>query len=150
MFLTVIVLGPENPKEKLDVFLQPLIAELKELWEVGVQAYDIFKKKNFQLRAALIWTISDFHTYSMLSGWITVGRLACSYCMEDSNAFTLSRSRKQSWFDNHRKFLPQDHQFRKNKTSFIQKKNNGQGQEKDKNIERDKKFGDEESHRTGC
>ena len=27
---------PENPKEKLDVFLQPLIAELKELWEVGV------------------------------------------------------------------------------------------------------------------
>ena len=31
-------------------------------------------------------------------------------------------SRKQSWFDNHRKFLPQDHPFRKNKTSFIKNK----------------------------
>ena len=35
IFLTVIVPGPKNPKNKLDVFLQPLIAELKELWEVG-------------------------------------------------------------------------------------------------------------------
>ena len=42
--------------------------------------------------------------------------------MENSDAFTLSRSRKQSWFDNHRKFLPQDHPFRKNKTSFIKNK----------------------------
>ena len=30
MFLTVIIHGPKNPKEKLDVFLQPLIVELKE------------------------------------------------------------------------------------------------------------------------
>ena len=32
MFLIVLVPGPRNPKHKLDVFLQPLIAELKELW----------------------------------------------------------------------------------------------------------------------
>ena len=31
MFLTVIVPGLKNPKNKLDVFLQPLIAELKEI-----------------------------------------------------------------------------------------------------------------------
>lgn len=35
MFLTMLVSGPENPKVKLDVFLQPLIAELKHLWDVG-------------------------------------------------------------------------------------------------------------------
>ena len=32
MFLTAIVPGPGNPKQRLDVFLQPLIAELKALW----------------------------------------------------------------------------------------------------------------------
>ena len=122
IFLTVIVPGPENPKEKLNVFLQPLIEELKELWEVGVESYEIFMKQNFQLRVAFMWTISDFPAYSMLSGWTTIGRLSCPYCMEDSNAFTLSRSRKQSWFDNHHKFLPQDYPFRKNKTSFIKNK----------------------------
>ncbi|XP_052172131.1 uncharacterized protein LOC127788049 [Diospyros lotus] len=76
MFLTVLVPGPENPKAKLDVFLQPLIAELKHLWDVGVHAYDISLKQNFQLRAALMWTISDFPAYSMLSGYSTAGKLA--------------------------------------------------------------------------
>ncbi|XP_019197160.1 PREDICTED: uncharacterized protein LOC109191027 [Ipomoea nil] len=44
MFLTVLVPGPKNPKEKIDVFLQPLVMELNQLWEVGVQTYDISKK----------------------------------------------------------------------------------------------------------
>ena len=68
MFLTVIVPSPRNPKDKLDVYLQPLIYELKTLWEIGVETYDISRKQNFMLRAALLWTISDFPAYSMLSG----------------------------------------------------------------------------------
>ena len=44
MFLSVIVPGPKNPKDKLDVFLQPLIAELTQLWNVGVQTYDASTK----------------------------------------------------------------------------------------------------------
>ncbi|XP_052176681.1 uncharacterized protein LOC127790985 [Diospyros lotus] len=112
------VLGPENPKAKLDVFLQPLIAELKHLWDVGVPAYDISLKQNFQLRAALMWTISDFPAYSMLSGYSTAGKLACPYCTIHSDAFYLSKSRKISWFDNHRKFLHRDHPYRRNRYGF--------------------------------
>ena len=119
MFLTVIVPGPRNPKEKLDVFLQPLIAELKDLWDVGVQTYDSFSKQNFQMRASLLWTISDFPAYSMLSGWSTAGKLACPYCMDYSDAFTLTKGGKTSWFDNHRKFLSPDHPFRRNKKGFM-------------------------------
>ncbi|XP_049378019.1 uncharacterized protein LOC125842742 [Solanum stenotomum] len=70
------------------------------------------------MRAALMWTISDFPAYSMLSGWSTAGRLACTYCMENSDAFTLTNGGKQSWFDNHRKFLPLNHPYRKDKSSF--------------------------------
>ena len=118
MFLTVIVPGPKNPKNKLDVFLQPLIAELKEIWEVGVEKYDVSKKRNFQLRAALMWTISDFPAYSMLSSWGTAGKYVCPYCMEDSDAFSLTKGGKMSWFDNHRMFLPEDHLCRRNKRWF--------------------------------
>ena len=96
MFLTVLLLGPRNPKQKLDVFLQLLIAELKELWDVGILAYDISTKQNFQLRVALMWTISDFFGYAMLLGWSIAGRLACLYCMGHSEAFTFSKSGKQS------------------------------------------------------
>ncbi|XP_039123357.1 uncharacterized protein LOC120259972 [Dioscorea cayenensis subsp. rotundata] len=89
MFLTVIVPGPKNPKKKLDVYLQPLIAELKHLWDVGVQTYDVSKKQNFQMRAALMWTISDFPAFAMLSGWSTAGKKACPYCMDKSKSFSL-------------------------------------------------------------
>ena len=88
MFLTAIVLGPRNLKDKLDVYLQPLISELQALWEIGVETYDIYRNKNFMLREALLWTISDFSTYSMLYGWSTSSRLECS-CCKDSYAFTL-------------------------------------------------------------
>ncbi|XP_050207371.2 uncharacterized protein LOC126656796 [Mercurialis annua] len=118
MFLSVIIPGPNNPKENLDVFLQPLIAELKQLWVVGVNTYDISTKQNFQMRAGLMWTISDFPAYSMLSGWSTAGKLACPHCMSDSDAFQLTNGGKTSWFDNHRKFLPSGHPFRRNKKWF--------------------------------
>ncbi|XP_031131722.1 uncharacterized protein LOC116033108 [Ipomoea triloba] len=58
----------------------------------------------------------------MLSGWSTAGRLACPYCMDKSDAFTLKHSGKQSWFDNHRKFLLANHPFRKNKIAFFKNK----------------------------
>lgn len=118
MFLTVVIPGPKNPNEMIDVFLQPFIAELTHLWNVGVPTYDVSMKQNFQMRAALLWTISDFPAYSMLSGWSTAGRLACPHCMDSSDAFTLPLSRKQSWFDDHRKFLPGNHSWRRNKTNF--------------------------------
>ena len=69
-----------------------------------------------------MWTISDFSVYSMLSGWSTIGRTTCPYCMMESDAFTLTNSHKQSWFDNHRKFLPPGHSFRRNKTAFRENK----------------------------
>ncbi|XP_016456739.2 uncharacterized protein LOC107780687 [Nicotiana tabacum] len=119
MFLTVIVPGPTNPKQKIDVFLQPLIKELTLLWEEGVEAFDISKKQNFQLRAALMWTISDFPAYSMLSGWSTAGKLACPYCMEDAQSFRLRHGGKTTWFDSHRMFLDQHHPFRKDRKNFL-------------------------------
>ena len=68
MLLTVLIPGPRNPKDKLNVFLQPLIDELNQLWEVGVSTHDISLKQNFQMRAILMCTISDFSAYSMLVG----------------------------------------------------------------------------------
>ncbi|XP_050222330.1 uncharacterized protein LOC126672423 [Mercurialis annua] len=118
MFLTILVPGPRNPKNTTDIFLQPLIAELNQLWESGIRTYDIHKRQNFQMKAALMWTINDFPVYSMMSGWSTSGRLACPHFMEDTDAFTLNKNGKQSWFDCHRTFLPPGHRFHRNVTGF--------------------------------
>ncbi|XP_050222348.1 uncharacterized protein LOC126672441 [Mercurialis annua] len=122
MFLTILVPGPRNPKNTMDIFLQPLIAELNQLWESGIRTYDIHKRQNFQMKAALMWTINDFPAYSMMSGWSTSGRLACPHFMEDTDAFTLNKNGKQSWFDCHRTFLPPGHRFHRNVTGFSKRK----------------------------
>jgi len=70
-------LGPTNPTKKIDVYLQPLIDDLQKLWSEGVMTYDISTRENFVMRACLMWTINDFPTYAMLSGWGTKGKLAC-------------------------------------------------------------------------
>ncbi|XP_073102502.1 uncharacterized protein [Elaeis guineensis] len=69
--LSVLIDGPKGSGNKIDVYLQPLIEELNELWERGVLTYDASKKEMFQLHAALLWTISDFPAYANLSGWST-------------------------------------------------------------------------------
>lgn len=74
------------------------------------------------MKAALMWTIIDFPAYAILSGWSTAGHMACPYCMDDSDAFTLQKSGKQSWFDNHRKFLLATYPYRHNLTTFKKNK----------------------------
>jgi len=43
MFLSCLILGPRNPKTGIDVYLEPLIDDLKKLWS-GVETYDKGRK----------------------------------------------------------------------------------------------------------
>jgi hypothetical protein len=45
-----------------------------------------------------MWTINDFQAYKIISGWSMHGKLACSYCMENSKTFILTDSSKISFF----------------------------------------------------
>ncbi|KAH0728079.1 hypothetical protein KY284_003944 [Solanum tuberosum] len=86
----------------------------------GVETYDGSRKQTFQMRAALMWTINDFHAYAMLSGWSTKGKFACPFCNYGTNSHYLKHSRKMCYMD-HRVFLPMDHPWRSNKRSFNEK-----------------------------
>jgi hypothetical protein len=49
--MSMLIPGPRSPGMNTDVYLRPLISELKELWENGVQTWDAEVKKNFKLHA---------------------------------------------------------------------------------------------------
>ncbi|XP_058723125.1 uncharacterized protein LOC131594944 [Vicia villosa] len=115
--LSLIISGPKSPGNDIDVFLQPLIDDLKDLWNIGIETYDASMKQNFKLHAALLWTINDFPAYGMLSGWSTKGALACPCCNKDTSSCRLRYGLKQSYMG-HRRFLPINHIWRKNKSSF--------------------------------
>ena len=58
--LSLVTPGPKSPGIAIDVYLQPLVEELRELWDVGVEVYDASSKNVFQLRVALMWIVHDF------------------------------------------------------------------------------------------
>ena len=60
MFLSMVIPGPSSPGWNIDVCLRPLIDELTQLWSSGSLTFDISRKQNFVMRAALMWTINDF------------------------------------------------------------------------------------------
>ncbi|XP_060968400.1 uncharacterized protein LOC133035962 [Cannabis sativa] len=71
--LSLMISGPKQSGHDIDVNLAPLVDDLKELNEDGVDAYDGFKKEFFKLKVVLLWTVSDFPAYSNLSGLSTKG-----------------------------------------------------------------------------
>ncbi|XP_020085892.1 uncharacterized protein LOC109708518 [Ananas comosus] len=115
--ISLIIPGPKALGNDIDVYMAPLIEELTELWETGVETYDLSKKENFKMRAAILWTISDFPTYANLSGWSTKGKLACPCCNKDTASSWLRHGKKFCYMG-HRRFLPPGHKWREDKKLF--------------------------------
>ncbi|KAI9176295.1 hypothetical protein LWI28_000898 [Acer negundo] len=65
--MSLLIPGPSASGNDIDVYLQPLIDELKELCDNGLKTFDASTNQNFNMRASLLWTISDFSAYANLS-----------------------------------------------------------------------------------
>jgi len=74
--LSMIIPGKRAPGNDIDVYLQPLIEELKELWNTGIKTFDSYGSEVFDMHAAILWTISDFSSLGTLFGWNTHTGLA--------------------------------------------------------------------------
>ena len=96
-----------------DVYLEPLVQELLQLWE-GVPAFDIGKEvgdRRFVLRAMLLWTIHDFPGYGMVGGFSHQGFSACPWCGSNLGAEHSQELAKMT-FGGTRRWLPPDHRYR--------------------------------------
>ncbi|KAL6335840.1 hypothetical protein AAG906_040561 [Vitis piasezkii] len=110
-------IGSTTTGNDIDVYLAPLLDDLKMLWDVGVECYDVHQQEVFTLRAVLLWTINDFPAYGNLSGCVVKGYFACPICGEDTFSHRLKHGKKNS-YTGHRRFLPCNHPFRKQKKAF--------------------------------
>ena len=119
MILSMVIPGKDMPGNDVDVYLQPLIKELKELWFDGIETVDASTKQTFDMRAATMWTISDFPGLGNLSGWNTYTSSACPSCNYDGIGQHLLHGK--NCFIGHRRFLPLDHGFRQNIAHFDEK-----------------------------
>ncbi|KAG8485401.1 hypothetical protein CXB51_021699 [Gossypium anomalum] len=116
LILSMVIPGEKGPGNDIDVYMQPLIKELKQLW-TGVDAFDSSASESFTLRACLLWTINDFPAYANLSGWSTKGQVACLICAEKTESRWLQYGRKFCYMG-HRRWLSAEHPFRKQSREF--------------------------------
>ncbi|KAL0410499.1 UNVERIFIED_CONTAM: hypothetical protein Slati_3639600 [Sesamum latifolium] len=75
----MVIPGPLNPKRLIDVYLEPLIEELQNLWHVSVLTRNNVKDEIFTMRVALMWTLYDLPAYGMASGWSTASVIGCPF-----------------------------------------------------------------------
>ncbi|KAL6348147.1 hypothetical protein AAG906_039595 [Vitis piasezkii] len=99
--LSLLIPSPTHWND-IDIYLQPLIDELNDLWDVGVQTYDASTKQNFVC-------VQLYYGPSMIFLHMQIFR--------DCSSFRLQNGRKCCYMG-HRRFLPIDHRFRRDKKSF--------------------------------
>jgi hypothetical protein len=81
--LSLVIPGPSSPEMNIDVYLQPRISELQELWNVGVRTFDVSMKNYFVLRAALIGQLmTSLLMQICLAGLLGVKRYVPSVCIQ--------------------------------------------------------------------
>ncbi|XP_042472278.1 uncharacterized protein LOC122054932 [Zingiber officinale] len=96
IILSTLIPGPKEPGNDIDIYLRPLLTQLKDLWENGIATFDAF---------------SDFPGLGCLSGWNTYAKNACPTCVDNTNAVYLKHGKKWS-FRGHHRFLPPDSEMR--------------------------------------
>ncbi|XP_062006028.1 uncharacterized protein LOC133723227 [Rosa rugosa] len=85
------------PGNDINIYLEPLIDDLRTLWDGVNDVYDAHTKEYFTLRAVLLWTIHDFPAYGNLSECTTKGYKACPICGDKTFAIHLAHYRKMSY-----------------------------------------------------
>ena len=86
VLLTLLIPGRESVTlEVFDVYLEPVVNELLQLWS-RVPTHDVTKdvgNQAFYLHTMLLWTIHDFPRYGTVGGFSHQGYAACPWCGMD-------------------------------------------------------------------
>ena len=111
------IAGTRQPGNDSDVYLTPLIEDLKKLWVDRVDVFDGYRNKTFNLSAMLFCTINDFPAYGNLSDYSVKGHRACPTYEQDTIYIQLKHGRKIV-YTRHRHFLKPHHPYNQLKKEF--------------------------------
>jgi len=92
--MSMLISGPHQPGNDIDVYLRPLVDDLKLLWSPGVEkVMDGYKREEFNLRGMLFCTVNDLPAHRCLSGQCK-GDKDCVQCLDDTETLWLNNSKK--------------------------------------------------------
>ena len=114
IMLALLILEKQSMTSQFfDVYLEPLVEELMQLWK-GVVAYDVLKElgsRAFKLRGVLPWTIHDFLGYGTVASVAHQGYAAYPVCGPHFKGEHSIELGKQT-YTNTRRWLAHDNPWR--------------------------------------
>nr|CAE76027.1 B1292H11.13 [Oryza sativa Japonica Group] len=121
IMMPIIIQGPKQPGNDIDVYLRPLVEDLKLLWKKEcVPVWDEDKQEEFNVRTLLFVTVHDGPALSNLSRQSNKGYKACTHCIDAIESTYLKHYRKVV-YKGHRRFLAANHPVRKKGKHFEHK-----------------------------
>jgi hypothetical protein len=118
--ISLLIPGRRSPSSDIDDYFEPLIDDLLDMFVEGVRTYDSSKHEYFQLRAAIIWTISDYPGLGYIAACTTSREVACIECHSYTCSLRLKQGTKICYMG-HRRFLDPNHPYRFDTDSFDRK-----------------------------
>lgn len=99
-------------EKDIDVYLEPLIDDLKLLWEEVVEMFDAYLNEMFNFLIMWLCTTQDILAYGNLFGYTIQGEAPCLVCDDGINGSQLESSRRNFYLTHHF-YLPYDHSYRR-------------------------------------
>ena len=116
--MPLLIQGPRQPGNDIDVFLEPVIDEIVEMFEKGVlDVWDEYKKKHVTIKEVFIATITNLPGRGSLFEEKTKGYTRCVECLDDTDAVNLPNNSKIVYIGHYR-FLPKGHPYHRNRKDF--------------------------------
>ncbi len=111
--LSLIIPSPQlMTSEHFDTYLEPLVKDLKMLWEVGINVQNVgwFRgEPTFNMRAILLWIMHDLLAYGMVAGCTTKEYQGHHCCALRTISRRLIACHNIVYCSQHRRWLPNDH-----------------------------------------
>jgi hypothetical protein len=118
IMMLVLIQGPKQPRNDINVYLRPLVEELLQLWSTtGVRVWDEYKQEHFDLWALLFVTINDWPALSNLLGQSNKGYNVCTHYFYDLKGIFFKKYQKVVYMGHHW-FLSSNHTLRKKGKHF--------------------------------
>jgi hypothetical protein len=112
--MALLIPGSSSPSKDFDIFMEPLVEVLKQLWN-SVWAIDVVDRKRFKLYVVVPLCIHDYPALSTLSGRVTKGYFSRVCCDKDPCS---RRLKNKICYTGHHRFLPTDHPWRRKRADF--------------------------------
>lgn len=115
--ISLLIPGQNTPGSDIDVYFEPLVDDMVDMFVNGVRTYDATTGDYFDLKAAIICAVADFLGLGCVVACAISREGACPECHFDIHSVRLKNGSKTCYMGHHR-FLSADHHLRFDTRTF--------------------------------